>query len=44
MSVEVNKASLSDRTRVLNLINESGLDGTYRLLKNIMGLWLAQPF
>ena len=42
MSVEVNKASLSDRTRVLNLTNESGLDGIYRLLKNIRGLWLVQ--
>jgi rhamnulokinase len=26
----------------LNLTNEGGLDGTYRLLKNIMGLWLVQ--
>jgi rhamnulokinase len=42
MGVEVNKASLSDRTRELNLTNEGGLDGTYRLLKNIMGLWLVQ--
>jgi len=42
MGVEVNDASLSDRTRELNLTNEGGLDGTYRLLKNIMGLWLVQ--
>jgi rhamnulokinase len=42
MGVEVNKASLSVRTRELNLTNEGGLDGTYRLLKNIMGLWLVQ--
>jgi rhamnulokinase len=42
MGVEVRKASLSDRTRELNLTNEGGLDGTYRLLKNIMGLWLVQ--
>ena len=26
----------------LNLTNEGGVDGTYRLLKNIMGLWLVQ--
>ncbi len=42
MGVEVSKASLSARTQELNLTNEGGLDGTYRLLKNIMGLWLVQ--
>ncbi|HLH57429.1 MAG TPA: rhamnulokinase [Verrucomicrobiae bacterium] len=42
MGVEVNKASLSARAQELNLTNEGGLDGTYRLLKNIMGLWLVQ--
>src|SRR4051812_25383123 len=26
----------------LNVTNEGGIDGTYRLLKNIMGLWLVQ--
>jgi rhamnulokinase len=40
--VEVQQASLSARTQELNLTNEGGLDGTYRLLKNIMGLWLVQ--
>ena len=42
MGVELQKASLSARTQELNLTNEGGLDGTYRLLKNIMGLWLVQ--
>jgi rhamnulokinase len=42
MGVELNKASLTPRTQELNLTNEGGLDGTYRLLKNIMGLWLVQ--
>ena len=42
MGVEVAKASLAERTQALNLTNEGGLDGTYRLLKNIMGLWLVQ--
>jgi rhamnulokinase len=42
MGAEVQKASLSARTQELNLTNEGGLDGTYRLLKNIMGLWLVQ--
>ncbi|HEY5913771.1 MAG TPA: FGGY family carbohydrate kinase, partial [Verrucomicrobiae bacterium] len=42
MGLEVAKASLSRRSEELNLTNEGGLDGTYRLLKNIMGLWLVQ--
>jgi rhamnulokinase len=42
MGAEVQTASLSARTQELNLTNEGGLDGTYRLLKNIMGLWLLQ--
>ncbi|MBN2369783.1 MAG: rhamnulokinase [Vicinamibacteria bacterium] len=40
--VEMRDASLSERTLALNFTNEGGLDGTYRLLKNIMGLWLIQ--
>ena len=42
MGVEVPKAALSPRAEQLNMTNEGGLDGTYRLLKNIMGLWLVQ--
>jgi rhamnulokinase len=42
MGVEVERAALSARVQELNLTNEGGLDGTYRLLKNIMGLWLVQ--
>jgi rhamnulokinase len=42
MGAEVQTASLSKRTLELNMTNEGGLDGTYRLLKNIMGLWLIQ--
>jgi len=42
MGVEVKKAALSPRAEELNLTNEGGLDGTYRLLKNIMGLWFVQ--
>jgi rhamnulokinase len=42
MGVELQTASLTPRTQQLNLTNEGGLDGTYRLLKNIMGLWLVQ--
>ena len=42
MGVEVKQAALSPRALALNMTNEGGLDGTYRLLKNIMGLWLVQ--
>jgi rhamnulokinase len=42
MGVECKKAALSPRALDLNMTNEGGLDGTYRLLKNIMGLWLVQ--
>jgi len=42
MGVEVQKAALSPRALELNMTNEGGVDGTYRLLKNIMGLWLVQ--
>ena len=42
MGVEVNDAVLTDRALELNVTNEGGIDGTYRLLKNIMGLWLVQ--
>lgn len=42
LGVEVKKAVLSPRALALNMTNEGGMDGTYRLLKNIMGLWLVQ--
>lgn len=42
MGVEVQEAILTDRALALNVTNEGGVDGTYRLLKNIMGLWLVQ--
>jgi len=42
MGVEVNEPVLSRRALELNMTNEGGMDGTYRLLKNIMGLWLVQ--
>lgn len=42
MGVEVNSAVLGSRAFELNVTNEGGVDGTYRLLKNIMGLWLVQ--
>ena len=42
MGVEVKKAILTPRALELNMTNEGGIDRTYRLLKNIMGLWLVQ--
>ena len=42
MGVEAKQAVLSRRALELNMTNEGGIDNTYRLLKNIMGLWLVQ--
>ncbi len=42
LGVEIAEAQLSPRTLELNMTNEGGVDFTYRLLKNIMGLWLVQ--
>lgn len=42
MGVETKRANLSPEALALNLTNEGGADGTYRMLKNIMGLWLVQ--
>jgi rhamnulokinase len=42
LGVEVPNAVLTPGVLARNLTNEGGLDGTYRLLKNIMGLWLVQ--
>ena len=40
--METQNAVLSQRVLELNLTNEGGIDGTFRLLKNITGLWLVQ--
>ncbi|HWY74674.1 MAG TPA: rhamnulokinase family protein [Verrucomicrobiae bacterium] len=42
LGVEISEALLSPRTLEKNMTNEGGVDFTYRLLKNIMGLWLVQ--
>lgn len=42
MGLEIPNANLTERALELNVTNEGGVDGTYRLLKNIMGLWLVQ--
>ncbi len=42
MGLELPKAILGPKALGMNVTNEGGIDGTYRLLKNIMGLWLVQ--
>lgn len=42
MGLELPHAVLTPRALELNVTNEGGVDGTYRVLKNIMGLWLVQ--
>jgi rhamnulokinase len=42
MGIELLKAQLSRQVLDFNFTNEGGVDGTYRLLKNITGLWIVQ--
>jgi len=42
MGAEVDKPSLSEKALEYNFTNEGGVFGTWRLSKNIMGLWLVQ--
>jgi rhamnulokinase len=42
MGIEAANAVLTDRVLQLNYTNEGGIDGTFRLLKNISGMWLVQ--
>ena len=42
MGVERRRPVVSEEARRANFTNEGGVEGTFRLLKNITGLWLAQ--
>jgi rhamnulokinase len=42
LGAEVAAPRLGADAAALNLTNESGVDGTIRLLRNVMGLWLLQ--
>lgn len=42
LGIEVDEPVISDASYEANLTNEGGVYGNYRLLKNIMGLWIAQ--
>lgn len=42
IGTEVERPVLTKRAQELNFTNEGGVYGTFRLLKNIMGLWVLQ--
>ncbi len=42
MGTVVSEPIITDATRDFNFTNEGGVDHTFRLLKNITGLWLVQ--
>jgi rhamnulokinase len=42
LGIELDQPVLSPQAAACNLTNERGVDGTTRLLRNVMGLWLVQ--
>jgi len=42
IGLEVNEPVINDAAYEANATNEGGLEGTFRLLQNVMGLWLQQ--
>ncbi|MFR9780690.1 rhamnulokinase [Micromonospora sp. MS34] len=42
VGVELDAPVLTEASRLANFTNESGVDGTIRYLRNVMGLWLLQ--
>jgi rhamnulokinase len=42
LGLELDEPVLNAQAREFNLTNERGVDGTIRLLRNVMGLWLLQ--
>lgn len=42
MGVEIRRPIITDEAMSSNFTNEGGVDGTFRFLKNIMGLWPLQ--
>ena len=42
LGLELDSPRLDERAAGFNLTNERGVDGTIRLLRNVMGLWLLQ--
>jgi len=44
LGLELPEPALGEQARACNLTNERGVEGTIRLLRNVMGLWLVQEF
>lgn len=42
VGLELDAPAITEQTLRLNLTNEGGVNGTTRLLKNVMGLWMLQ--
>ncbi len=42
VGLELDRPHIDEKTMEYNLTNEGGVDGTIRLLRNVMGLWLLQ--
>ena len=42
LGLELDRPVLTPQAGAFNLTNERGIDGTTRLLRNVMGLWLVQ--
>ncbi|HZC62242.1 MAG TPA: rhamnulokinase family protein [Streptosporangiaceae bacterium] len=42
VGMELDQAVLTEASRTANFTNETGVDGTIRYLRNVMGLWLLQ--
>jgi sugar (pentulose or hexulose) kinase len=42
LGLEVTKPIINDATYAANVTNEGGFAGTFRFLKNVVGLWIAQ--
>jgi len=42
IGIEREEPILSEQARLANFTHERGIDDTYRILKNVMGLWIVQ--
>jgi len=42
MGTELLEPVINERSLAFNITNEGGINGTFRFLKNVMGLWLVQ--
>ncbi|MDR2037227.1 MAG: rhamnulokinase [Bacteroidales bacterium] len=42
MGIETRKALIDEETAKMNFTNEGGVEGTFRFLKNITGMWLLE--